>query len=43
MDAAAHDCTFPASAGVLFGLGLGGFFDDIVLHQLLQGHRPGAA
>ncbi len=26
---------FPA-AGILFGLGLGGFFDGIVLHQLLQ-------
>ncbi|RJF75508.1 DUF2243 domain-containing protein [Rhodopseudomonas palustris] len=30
---------FPASAGVLFGLGLGGFFDGIVLHQLLQWHH----
>jgi uncharacterized membrane protein len=31
--------TFPVSAGVLFGLGLGGFFDGIVLHQLLQWHH----
>jgi uncharacterized membrane protein len=30
---------FPASAGFLFGLGLGGFFDGIVLHQLLQWHH----
>jgi uncharacterized membrane protein len=30
---------FPISAGVLFGLGLGGFFDGIVLHQLLQWHH----
>src|SRR4051794_23071798 len=29
----------PASAGILFGLGLGGFFDGIVLHQLLQWHH----
>lgn len=31
--------SFPASAGILFGLGLGGFFDGIVLHQLLQWHH----
>jgi uncharacterized membrane protein len=30
---------FPASAGILLGLGLGGFFDGIVLHQLLQWHH----
>jgi uncharacterized membrane protein len=30
---------FPKSAGILFGLGLGGFFDGIVLHQLLQWHH----
>lgn len=30
---------FPASAGVLFGLGLGGFFEGVVLHQLLQWHH----
>jgi len=30
---------FPTSAGVLFGLGLGGFFDGIVLHQVLQWHH----
>jgi uncharacterized membrane protein len=27
------------SAGILFGLGLGGFFDGIVLHQVLQWHH----
>ncbi len=26
-------------AGILFGLGLGGFFDGIVLHQVLQWHH----
>lgn len=26
-------------AGLLFGLGLGGFFDGIVLHQILQWHH----
>jgi uncharacterized membrane protein len=30
---------FPPSAGVLLGLGLGGFFDGIVLHQILQWHH----
>jgi uncharacterized membrane protein len=29
----------PVSAGILFGLGLGGFFDGIVLHQMLQWHH----
>jgi uncharacterized membrane protein len=33
------DQNFPISAGVLFGLGLGGFFDGIVLHQVLQWHH----
>jgi uncharacterized membrane protein len=27
---------FPIPAGILFGLGLGGFFDGIVLHQVLR-------
>ncbi len=31
--------SFPLSAGLLLGLGLGGFFDGIVLHQLLQWHH----
>jgi uncharacterized membrane protein len=31
--------SFPISAGVLLGLGLGGFFDGIVFHQLLQWHH----
>jgi Predicted membrane protein (DUF2243) len=31
--------TFPLSAGIFLGLGLGGFFDGIVLHQLLQWHH----
>ena len=30
---------FPATAGILLGLGLGGFFDGIVLHQILQWHH----
>jgi len=30
---------FPMTSGILFGLGLGGFFDGIVLHQLLQWHH----
>lgn len=30
---------FPPSAGVFLGLGLGGFFDGIVLHQILQWHH----
>ena len=34
-----HDRYFPISAGVLFGVGLGGFFDGIVLHQVLQWHH----
>jgi uncharacterized membrane protein len=31
--------SFPVLAGVLFGIGLGGFFDGIALHQLLQWHH----
>jgi uncharacterized membrane protein len=34
-----RDRRFPVSAGILFGLGLGGFFDGIVLHQILQWHH----
>jgi uncharacterized membrane protein len=30
---------FPLSAGIFLGLGLGGFFDGIVLHQILQWHH----
>jgi uncharacterized membrane protein len=30
---------FPTAAGIFIGLGLGGFFDGIVLHQLLQWHH----
>ena len=30
---------FPTTAGILLGLGLGGFFDGIVLHQVLQWHH----
>ncbi len=30
---------FPFASGVLLGLGLGGFFDGIVLHQVLQWHH----
>src|SRR5438067_6289701 len=38
-DARASAAGFPISAGILFGLGLGGFFDGIVLHQVLQWHH----
>jgi uncharacterized membrane protein len=31
--------TLEIRAGLLFGIGLGGFFDGIVLHQLLQWHH----
>ena len=34
-----HARAFPVSAGLLFGLGLGGFFDGILLHQVLQWHH----
>jgi uncharacterized membrane protein len=34
-----EDSRFPVLAGILFGLGLGGFFDGIVLHQVLQWHH----
>ncbi|MCE6950639.1 DUF2243 domain-containing protein [Cereibacter sphaeroides] len=30
---------FPLAAGILLGLGLGGFFDGILLHQILQWHH----
>lgn len=30
---------FPVAAGIWLGLGLGGFFDGIVLHQILQWHH----
>jgi uncharacterized membrane protein len=30
---------FPLSPGVLLGIGLGGFVDGIVLHQILQWHH----
>ena len=30
---------FPSSAGILLGIGLGGFVDGIVLHQILQWHH----
>lgn len=30
---------FPLPAGILLGLGMGGFFDGIVLHQILQWHH----
>ena len=36
---AANPRQFPVAAGLLFGLGLGGFFDGIVLHQILQWHH----
>ncbi len=39
VETAVQNRHFPASSGILFGLGLGGFFDGIVLHQLLQWHH----
>jgi len=30
---------FPSAAGFMLGLGLGGFFDGIILHQVLQWHH----
>lgn len=36
-EAAQHG--FPTSAGVFLGLGMGGFFDGIILHQVLQWHH----
>jgi uncharacterized membrane protein len=30
---------FPTLAGIFLGLGLGGFFDGIILHQVLQWHH----
>ncbi len=30
---------FPTAAGIFLGLGLGGFFDGIILHQILQWHH----
>jgi uncharacterized membrane protein len=38
-DTATSAARFPIAAGILFGLGLGGFFDGIVLHQMLQWHH----
>jgi uncharacterized membrane protein len=38
-DVETRERSFPLSAAVLFGLGLGGFFDGIILHQVLQWHH----
>ena len=39
MNSAEDNRGFPVPAGILFGLGLGGFFDGIILHQVLQWHH----
>ena len=39
MHNSAPETCFPTAAGVFLGLGLGGFFDGIVLHQILQWPR----
>jgi uncharacterized membrane protein len=39
MDTREDQGGFPTSAGIFLGLGLGGFFDGIVLHQILQWHH----
>jgi uncharacterized membrane protein len=36
---ARQESPFPVAAGLLCGLGLGGFFDGILLHQVLQWHH----
>jgi uncharacterized membrane protein len=38
-DKRATEKSFPIAAGILLGVGLGGFFDGIVLHQVLQWHH----
>jgi uncharacterized membrane protein len=38
-DRARRERRFSDLCGILFGLGLGGFFDGIVLHQILQWHH----
>jgi uncharacterized membrane protein len=39
-DRAAHEAvTRPRAPGILLGIGLGGFVDGIVLHQILQWHH----
>jgi uncharacterized membrane protein len=35
----AHGTTRPRAPGILLGIGLGGFVDGIVLHQILQWHH----
>ena len=39
MPGTAGDCRVPLWPGVLLGIGLGGFLDGIVLHQILQWHH----
>lgn len=39
MEAERAEREFPIFAGILFGLGLGGFLDGIILHQVLQWHH----
>jgi uncharacterized membrane protein len=39
MDTIGNERGFPTAAGIWLGLGLGGFFDGIVLHQILQWHH----
>jgi uncharacterized membrane protein len=34
---------FPKAAGILLGLGMGGFVDGILLHQVLQWHHMGTS
>jgi len=36
---ARQDSKFPVASGIFFGLGLGGFFDGILFHQILQWHH----
>jgi uncharacterized membrane protein len=40
-----NSARFPASkrAGIILGLGLGGFVDGILLHQIVHWHNMGSA
>ncbi len=42
-DATEPTGTFPTGAAIFLGLGIGGFFDGILIHQLLQWHHMGTS
>ena len=39
MPASGEGDGFPMAAGILLGVGIGGFFDGVVFHQVLQWHH----